>query len=264
MPTPFPGMDPYLERPDLWPNVHSSLMVALRDDLAPRLRPRYYVSVEERTYLVQPNEASFGARPDIAVVSESQVAYEVTAVAEAPPRVATVLLPMPDVVRERYLEIRAVENDRVVTVVEILSPTNKQPGKGRRLYERKRLALMATRTHLVEIDLLRGGEPLPVVGAGQRSHYRLLISREEKRPFAELISFSVRQAIPSFTLPLLPDDEEPEVELGRLFHELYDRAGYDLRIDYKGAAEPPLEGEDAAWATGLLQQADLRESATSG
>lgn len=264
MPTPFPGMDPYLERPDLWPNVHASLIVGLRDDLAPRLRPRYYVSVEERTYLVQLDDSTFGARPDAAVVGESRPTYEVISTAGVPaPEVFTVVLPIPDMVRERYLEIRTVESGRVVTVIEILSPANKQPGKGRRRYERKRLALMTTRTHLVEIDLLRLGEPLPMLGTRQSSQYRILISREEDRPFAKLVSFSVRQPIPTFRLPLLPGDEEPEVELGRLLHDLYDRAGYDLRIDYRGEPRPPLEGEEAAWANELLQQAGLRESSAS-
>lgn len=259
MPTPFPGMDPYLERPDLWPNVHSSLIVALRDDLAPRLRPRYYVSVEERTYLLESGELTFAARPDVSVVGESKPTYGSTTAQETvAPEPVTVELPMPDVIRERYLEIRLVKDDKVVTVLEILSPANKHPGQGRTLYERKRLALLGSRTHLVELDLLRAGEPLAMHGAGQPSHYHILISREEKRPFADLIPFSIRQSIPTFHLPLLPDDEEPTVNVGQLLHELYDRAGYDLRLDYASEPEPPLEGEDADWAERLLREAELR------
>ena len=71
MSTPFPGMDPYLERASLWPNVHNSLIVALRDDLAPRLRPRYYVAVEERTVRLTPEDLAFTVRPDVAVAEPS-------------------------------------------------------------------------------------------------------------------------------------------------------------------------------------------------
>lgn len=259
MPTPFPGMDPYLEHPDLWPDVHNRLIVALADDLAPRVRPRYYVSVEERTYLASPQELTFTGRPDVTVVKPSEPPANPQPTAEpAPTTAVTVELPVPDEVRELYLEVRAADTDRVVTVLEILSPTNKRPGEGRELYERKRLVLLGTLAHLVEIDLLRAGEPLPMRGDGKASHYRILISRSEKRPQGSLLPFNVRQPIPTFHLPLQSGDEEPTVDLNLLLHELYDRAGYDLRIDYEAEPEPPLEGEDAGWADALLREKELR------
>jgi hypothetical protein len=111
---------------------------------------------------------------------------------------------------------------------------------------------------LVEIDLLRAGEPMPVLGWAGQSDYRILISRGDRRPTAQLLPFSLRQPIPPFLLPLLRGDDEPQVDLGELLHALYDRAGYDLRINYGGAAEPPLQGEDAAWADEVLRAASLR------
>lgn len=244
-------MDPYLEQPSLGPNVHSSLIIAIRDDLAPILRPRYYVAVEERMVSLEPDDLLFAVRPDIAVVS-SQVAEDTGATArENVGRIVTAALPMSEQVRETYLEIRAGHGNQVVTVLEILSPTNKLPGEGRRQYEQKRLGLLATQTHLVEIDLLRAGQPMPMPGYAGRSDYRILISRAEKRPLADLLPFSVREPIPTFHVPLQPDDEEPELDLNRLLHALYDRAGYDLRIDYAAAPEPPLLDEDATWAAGL-------------
>ena len=255
MPTPFPGMDPYLEQRSLWPDVHNSLITALRDDLAPRLRPRYFVAVEERTYSDNSGALTFAGRPDLAVsqVREAAVAYWVAPqVRQA--GVAVVELPIPDIERETYLEIRD-QDDRVVTVLEILSPANKVAGKGRDLCQRKRSRLLNSRTHLVEIDLLRAGQPMEMHGDYAPSHYRILVSREAKRPRAELYYFNVGDLIPDFPLPLQPDEAEPVVALNQLLHDLYYRAGYDLRIDYSQSLDPPLDEEYADWTADLLRQA---------
>ena len=167
-------------------------------------------------------------------------------------------LPIPDHVREAYLEVRHVGTAEVVTVLEILSPTNKHPGEGRRQYEQKRLTIFGTPTNLVEIDLLRAGDPMTMWGNSHASHYRVLVSRARQRPSGDLYPFNVRQPIPDIPLPLLPDDAEPSVELNRILHDLYERAGYDLRINYRGDATPPLEGDDAVWADALLREAGLR------
>ena len=129
MPTPFPGMDPYLERPDLWPNVHSSIIVAVRDDLAPRLRPKYYVAVEERLVHTAGDDVLFGMRPDVAATQQATLREVVATYAATPRGPALVEVPLPDFITEAYLELRTVEDDRVVTVFELLSPTNKRPGR---------------------------------------------------------------------------------------------------------------------------------------
>jgi hypothetical protein len=257
MPSPFPGMDPYLERASLWPDVHNGLIAAIRDQLAPLLRPRYFVAIEERTYAVAPDDMLFAGRADVAVVARAP-GDEGAALEGEEAGVVTVEVPLRDEVRETFLEVRSASNERVVTVLEILSPTNKRVGTGREQYLEKRLGIFATRTHMVEIDLLRVGEPMPIRGWHGQSAYRLLISRGDRRPSARLMPFSVRQPIPRFVLPLLHDDAEPEVDLGGILHALYDRAGYDLRINYHAEAEPPLEGVDAAWADALLREAGLR------
>ena len=95
-------------------------------------------------------------------------------------------------------------------------------------------------------------------GDEREGHYRILISRSGQRPMADLLTFGVRQPIPSFRLPLQRGDEEPVVDVGQLLHELYDRAGYDLRVDYQAEPDPPLEGDDVTWADALLRQAGLR------
>jgi hypothetical protein len=259
MSTPFPGMDPYLEHSELWPDVHNSLIIALRDYLAPRVRPRYYVSIEQRTYRQEPGGLSFAGRPDVAVVAEPAIAYQVAPTTTLRPvSVITVELPVPDILRETYLDVKDGGGE-LITCLEILSPANKVPGRGRSMYEHKRCWVLESRTHLVEIDLLRGGLPMAAAGNGHASHYRILVSREERRPKADLLPFSVRHPIPDFTLPLRHGDEDVTVPLNALFHDLYERASYDLRINYQPDSEPPLEGDDTSWADALLCEAGLRK-----
>ena len=258
MSTPFPGMDPYLEHSDVWPDVHNSLIIALRDYLAPRVRPRYYVSIEQRAYKQEPGGLSFLGRPDVAVVAEPAVDYQVAPTTDLRPVSAiTVELPIPDILRETYLDVKD-RGGEIITCLEILSPANKVPGRGRSMYEHKRRWVLESRTHLVEIDLLRGGLPMAAAGNGHGMHYRILVSREERRPKADLLPFTVRHPIPDFVLPLQRGDEDVTVPLNTLFHDLYDRAGYDLRVDYRSDPAPPLEGDDTAWADALLCEAGLR------
>jgi hypothetical protein len=258
MATPFPGMDPYLEHFDVWPDVHNRLIVALADYLAPRVRPRYYVSIEQRAYKQEPNGLSFLGRPDVAVVAEPVVAYQVAPTTDLRPvSTITIELPIPDILRETYLDVKD-SGGELITCLELLSPANKAPGRGRSMYEHKRRWVLESRTHLVEIDLLRGGLPMAAAGNGHGMHYRILVSREERRPKADLLPFTVRHSIPDFVLPLQRGDEDVTVPLNAIFHDLYDRAGYDLRVDYRSDPEPPLEGDDTAWAGALLREAGLR------
>jgi hypothetical protein len=162
-------------------------------------------------------------------------------------------VPMNDKVGESFLEIHEVETGVLVTILELLSPVNKLHAKGRQEYEEKRDDVFRTQTNLVEVDLLRAGEPMPLRGKPAPSDYRILVSRGRERPRAKLYAFGVRQPIPQFPLPLLPDDDEPEVDLNAILHALYERARFDLRLDYTQPPVPDLPGDDAAWARGLIE-----------
>ena len=253
MPSPFPGMDPYLEHPDLWPDVHNTLISHLREALVPIVSPRYYVALEERTYLDDTSDLVFVGRPDVALVGARRKDTGTAVQTGARAAVVEVEVPVPDRKRETYLEVRGVGSGEVVTVIELLSPANKHPGRGRRVYLRKRRRVLGTRTNLVEMDLLRGGERMPTFGSYVEADYRILVSRRRGRPRADLIIFGVRDPIPSFSLPLRPGEDEPTVELSALVAALHDRARYDLRIDYRRAPVPPLTGADAAWADEILR-----------
>ena len=261
MPTPFPGMDPYLERRGLWEEVHTRLIVAVADTLGPLVRPRYRVAVERRVYLAFPATEYLVGKPDVLAVDPGMGAPGAPrsgSHASAMPLVAE--LPMPEEVVERYLEVRDVVSGDVITAIEVLSWTNKVGRDGRRLYEEKRLKVLASLTHLVEIDLLRAGEPMAmrVQGNGHSGTYRIVVSRAHRRPQADVYVFGLREPVPSFPVPLRKGEVEPVVDLNTVLHELYDRAGYDLAVDYGQEADPPLEGEDAAWADVLLRQHGLR------
>ena len=145
-----------------------------------------------------------------------------------------------------------------MTAVEILSPTNKRPGKGREADETKRQEILSSQTNLVEIDLLRGGKPMQILSEIPPTDYRILVSRRNRRPLAQLYCFSLRQEIPNFLLPLQAGDREPLVDLQTLLAEVYEQAGFDLAIDYSREPIPPLKPEDKTWADILLQQKQLK------
>lgn len=146
---------------------------------------------------------------------------------------------MPLTVNERYLEVREIVTDEVITVIELLSPKNKRSGDGRTAYEKKRRAILGSATHLVELDLLRGGKPMAILGMRSTTAYRILISRSDRRPAADLYSFSLQQQLPSFPIPLKPNEEEPLVPLQDIFNGVCDRARYSTRIDYSQPIPPP-------------------------
>ncbi|MGL5065616.1 MAG: DUF4058 family protein [Microcoleus sp.] len=262
MPSPFPGVDPYLENSEFWPEVHHRLITAIADALGPALRPKYRVAIEKRIYLSDAEDNDFMAIPDVTVFSGPSTAGQTSdrsiATATLPyAEPITVTVPILEEAREGYLELREVGTNRVITVIEILSPKNKRTGKGREEYENKRQEVLRSASHLVEIDLLRAGRPMPVNG-GINTDYRILISRANRRPKAQLYPFTVRDEIPSFLLPLQPEDAEIHVELQTLFQGVYDRAGFDLTIDYTQSPRPQLKEDDDVWANALLQEKGIR------
>jgi hypothetical protein len=246
-------MDPYLEHPALWPDVHNSLIAAIRDEVAPLVAPRYYVGLERRAYLLTPDDVVFIGRPDIALIPRPPYdPASPTEPAESAVGVLEVDVPMNDRVSESFLEIREVGTGLLITVLGLLSPANKLHAEGREQYEAKRAHILGTRTNLVEVDLLRAGRPMQVVGGPGEGGYRILVSRAWRRPKATLYTFGLRVPIPAFSLPLRQGEDEPVINLNATLHALYDRARFDLRLDYSQPPVPPLAEADTVWSRGLI------------
>ncbi len=211
-------MDPYLEQPNFWSSFHFRLIGAIAAALTPQLSDQYYIEVELRTYqtlITQPE---------------------------------TVMLPMTESVKERYLEIRDSQTDAVITVIEVLSPKNKQAGEGRNAYEKKRRSILGSATHLVEIDLIRAGKAMPIVSNRPPSAYRILISRSPQRPAADLYALSLQTPLPTIPIPLKPNDADIILDLQALFDQIYTEARYGMRLDYREPVPPPaLLADDRQW-----------------
>lgn len=241
MPSPFPGMDPYLEQPAFWSSFHGRFIVALADAIEIRLAPDYYIEVEARTYLDDAMGNVLIGIPDVVVVTQTQEPMQTTlpggavAVQVKPQQVE---VPIPEEVTERYLEIRELATGQVITAIELLSPKNKRPGRGRTAYEEKRTQILGSDTNLVEIDLLRAGDPMTFLGNLAPTLYRILISPSSKRPKADLYAFGLSQVLPEIAIPLKVDDEAIAISLQPIFDGVYDRSRYQNRIDYRQA--PPL------------------------
>ncbi len=235
-------MNPYLENPELWSEVHFGLIAVLARSLNSIITPKYRAAVEKRVY----SDSLLVGIPDVSVLqrgTESAKQNLATATLSEP---LVVTVPMTEETQERYLEIREVGTGTVITVVEVLSPKNKRSGEGKIKYDTKRQNVLNSNANLVEIDLLRTGEPKPIAG-GVPSDYRVLVSRATRRPEAELYPFNLRDTIPRFPLPLQPGDEEPVVDLHTVLDQVYQEAALDLAIAYDQQPVPPVSDDDLAW-----------------
>lgn len=255
----FPGMNPWLEHPSLWPDVHNSLITAIRDTLAPLLAPRYFVGVGSRTTVVSEIDIDRIYQPDVTVhatVLGSQPRGTSVAVLDRPEvKPVLVAIPIGEEVEETFVAIEELPGRKLVAVVEVLSPTNKKTIDGRRDYLKKREDHIRSRVSLVEIDLLRGGAPMPLKAPPPPSDYRIVVCRAGRAKSAELYAFSCTVPIPPIPIPLLPGDAEPILDLNAVLHSLIDRARYDLIIDYGQPPQPPLPAEESSWAAAIIARA---------
>lgn len=235
-------MNPYLENPELWAEVHFGLIAVLARFLNSVITPKYRAAVEKRVY----SDSLLVGIPDVSVFqqgTETDVPKRTTATLSEP---LVVTVPIAVETQERFLEIREVGTGMVVTVVKVLSPKNKRSGEGKLKYDAKRQTVLNSTAHLLEIDLLRTGEPKPVAG-GVPSDYRILVSRANRRPAAELYPFNLRDGVPRFLLPLRAGDDEPVVDLSTILEQVYQEAALDLAITYDQQPIPPVSDKDFAW-----------------
>jgi hypothetical protein len=262
MPSPFPGMDPYLESPDFWHNVHKHLIVSIYATLNRDLPEGFAAHLEETVYVARPDYFA----PDVAVYNHFAVAsnrppHEEGGVAVAIK--APIHIEVPQIeLHLPYIEIvTARGNHEVVTAIEVLSPVNKR-GEGREKYLRKQRKILKSQTNLIEIDLLRSGVhtcAVPRIELEKVTHWDYLICLHKAGQSGfECWPFTVRDEISPLVIPLNEGDSPLEINLQALFDGVYDSGPFRREVDYKENPEPKLKAVDAVWADVLLRDKGLR------
>jgi hypothetical protein len=250
MKMPFPGMDPYLEHPSLWESVHSRLIHSIANHLQPLIVPHYVASVEERVYVEETPQQRV---PDVWVQKVREGAGGV-ALAERP-SAAPVILEVAELeVHQHYINILDRYRDfKVITVIELISPSNKDAGPGRDSYVAKQREILGSECHLVEIDLLRRGRHVSSVTAAHLQglgeyDYLACVNRWPRRKRFELYPCRLREPLRLIDVPLAEPDPAAPLDLQAALEQAYWDGRYMLRVRYDDPCQPPLAPEDQQWA----------------
>jgi len=264
MPSPFPGVDPYLEHPAIFPDLHDSLVAYLREFVQRSLPAPYFAAMGDRVWVevsdrdIGPDVKLLRGRDEVpAEAGRAEGASTATAVRSQP-----LIVTVPhDERREPFVEIYSrLEGERLVAIIEVLSLTNKTSGAhGRDLYLRKQKEILSSQVHLIEIDLLRGGEHTTAVplkwAVPKTGHfdYHVSIHRFDNLEDYFVYPILLSQKLPEIAIPLLPGDDPVTVDLQAVFDRAYDTGPYRRRVRYQDwDLEPPLPAEQRAWAEGLI------------
>lgn len=262
MPSPFPGMDPYLEG-ELWGSFHAQLIAEIARQLAPQLRPKYLALMEKRfvTYDPAPEDGVLVSTagderswtvPDVAVVdvTERRTPTGGASTLTAPLQLETVMAgPVP----QHWIEIRDAANRHLVTAIELLSPANKS-GEGRFEYYERRGKLLASTAHLMEIDLLRKGKRPPMRERLPDFPFFAFLSRAHRRPVTEVWPIRLDEPLPRVPVPLVRPDPDVTMNLQEAFVTVYDQLGYDLAVDYRRPPEVKLPEAHRDWAAQRIRE----------
>ena len=263
MESPFPGMDPFIEGAGIWQDFHQDLASEIRTQLNQQITPGYfagliphmvYDTIEIATLPSSPRPRPQIIQPDVGVFQNSPFPSGRPAVMEldAPSSQGKIRLDVQ--LRWAGVEVRDAKDGTLITAIEILSPVNKRPGHKAQIdYLRKRRDIFRTQVHLIEIDLLRGGERLPLDSDLPEAPYYVFLSREEQRPFIDIWAVQLQSRLPRFPVPLRHPDPDAKLDLDAAVKSVYQRGAYRTRINYRNRVPaPPLSPEQAAWVETLL------------
>lgn len=261
MPSPFPGMDPWLESATEWPGFHDILIVETVAVLQPELRKwGYYANPGERGYLVEPGRPTY---PDVVLIRRP-TSTSLPAAAVAEPDEPVLIRKSQVEVHEGVVEIYDSADNRLITGIEYLSPANKPAGVGRDLYEQKQEEMRDAGVHLVEVDFIRRGPhvldvPINVADALKPWNYLVNLARRGTDQYA-LYPIGIAERLPRIRIPLKQGDEDAILNLQDVFERSYAIGRYPERLDYTAPPPPPeLDPDDAAWADELLKSKGLRK-----
>jgi hypothetical protein len=265
MPSPFPGMDPYLEAPTFWRTFHQYLVTAITTELNRTLPPGFAATIDERLYISWPDHVIY---PDTVVLRRpeepDQSLESASAIAVADPPLRFTL--MPEHIREPFIEVRTTRGDReVITIIELLSPANKAAeSEGRAEYLRKQHEVLTSDVHLLEIDLLRSGQHTIAIPASvlrrETKHwdYVVCLHRAQSRGSYDLWPFVVRNRLPRVGVPLTEEMPDTILDLQGVFDRCYDDGPFQRLVNYREEPEAPLSVDDTAWADDLLREKGRR------
>jgi hypothetical protein len=251
-------MDPYIEEYGLWEDFHNHLIVAISKRLADAVPEHYFVSTGERSYVVLVEPEGKKEHPFVSDVGVSSArkgrkssheagAAVVEPTAEDEP--VTLRAFIDEEHREKFIEVyETVPEQRLVTCVEVLSPTKKRPNSpGWNLYERKRMSLLLGHVNLVEIDLLRGGKRMPMLDPWPGSAYVIMVARAMNAQLCKVWPTHYRRPLPTIPVPLARPDPDIPLSLQPIIDEIHQRFRYSKRIDYAKPLHPRLPARDADW-----------------
>jgi Protein of unknown function (DUF4058) len=259
MPSPFPGMDPYLEDPDHSPDLHTRLINGIGDALSPLIRPRYVARLETRTYFPDPDDPAVTLFiPDVRLEftrrRASKSAGNVAVLTPPITKPIETITMLDGEFRESRVEIVEVSNRQVVAVIELLSPSNKVGNSAsQRSFHAKRQEIMNSPAHWVEIDLLRGNTSLDplVMNRFQPHDYYMHVSNADMRPRGSVWLVQLQDRLPTIGIPLRKPDADVGLDLQSVLNTAYERAAYDLTVNYTKPPVPPLTKPQAKWAKKL-------------
>ena len=252
MASPFPGMDPYLEGAE-WTSVHAELSAEIAKQLNVKLSSGYVARMVRRFIMEDVGGVSLVHHkttiPDTGVykVKEATAPYDLSQ--QHPIQIETIIAE--EKIPVHSVEIRDTANQQLVTSIEILSPTNKR-GDGFEQYVLKRSRILASSTHLLELDLLRKGRRIPTQTLLPTADYYIFLSRVEKQPMMDVWPVQLSMPLPIVPIPLLVGDADVMLDLQAAFTSAYEAYRYDLAVDYTTPPDVPLEAETAVWAKTLL------------
>lgn len=265
MPNPFPGMDPFMEEPAIWPTVHQGLISLLWTDLNRQLPSGYVASVEERVFLIESPSIRY---PDVHIAknprkqTQNGSATAAVAMLEADPAVE-IEFPASEF-REPFVEIHLGRKPgTLVAVLEVLSPTNKNPGEGRDLYLEKQEELLCSTTHLIEIDLLRAGRHTVAMPQDRLDEngwdYLVCLHKGGWRNKYRVWPVPLLKRLPRIAVPLAGKDADVVVDIQALLNQCYDVGRFADRLDYRAECPPPVSKRSAKWIDDLLHKKKLRK-----
>ena len=257
MASPFPGMDPYLEDPAIWPDFHARFINYWCEQISDRLPGNYDARIGERVALVESlGESAKLVVPDVAIVrQESRPTSSGAAATLAELELEPVTLPLAAIeeYKEPYIEIRFMPDRSLVAVLELLSPTNKS-GDGWNTYLLKRNAIFSQDFHLVELDLLVGGRRMPLGKRLPQGDYFAFVAHSQRRFNCDVYAWSVRQRLPVLPIPLKAPDADVRINLAEVFKQAYERGRYERCLRYAEPPRAPLSEADRKWAAELVRR----------